>query len=379
MDAQCIIVGGGIAGMSCARKLKEDGVDVLMVTEELGGRVCYDADLHNNFGAVFCMENYDNAFKILDNDGPLEVALGSLMLHTSPTKQFKGTSLTMMASIPQLLKFRKFMNGEFIPEYSRYKRDCETMPAARAFEKHPAIRRYYDMRASELIEELGIQKVADNFISKFAYACTGSRVSELNALDFLNVAQGVIVKLYNFTFDPERFTKSLDGRVVMAKVESIEKAGGSWRAACDDGRAYEAPNIVVATTGLVTQRLLGIDEIRQPTKLVSYLVKGTPNAETAKAQAHYFGDEFDVIAIARRTDGLYNVYSRDEIDLGDHFDDYEVVKYRIWPEALFTYGNSIMEQDFDEGCYIASDVNGLGVEPAAISGIYAANRILGLA
>ena len=86
MDAETIVVGGGIAGMSCARKLKDNGRDVLLITDELGGRVCYDPELHNNFGAVFCMENYDNAFKIVDKDGYLEVALGSLMLHSTPTK-----------------------------------------------------------------------------------------------------------------------------------------------------------------------------------------------------------------------------------------------------------------------------------------------------
>lgn len=95
--------------------------------------------------------------------------------------------------------------------------------------------------------------------------------------------------------------------------------------------------------------------------------------------AHYYSDEFDVIAISQRPDGLFNIYSRDEIDLGEHFSDYEIVDYRIWNEALFTYGTSVLEQDWDENCYIASDVNGLGVEPAAISGIYAANRILNVA
>lgn len=163
--------------MSCARKLKDNGRDVLLITDELGGRVCYDPELHNNFGAVFCMENYDNAFKIVDKDGHLDVALGSLMLHSTPTRKFKGTSLTMVSSVPQLLKFRSFMNKDFMPEYDRYKKDCETMPAAKALDAHPEIKRLYHMKASTLIEELGIQKIADNFISKFAYACTGPRAS----------------------------------------------------------------------------------------------------------------------------------------------------------------------------------------------------------
>ena len=157
------------------------------------------------------------------------------------------------------------------------------------------------------------------------------------------------------------------------------KTEGWWMATTDDGRTFSGENLVVATPGLTTQRLLGVEEIRQPTRLVSYLVKASPKPEIARANAHYYGDTFDVIAIAKRDEGLYNVFSRTQIDLGDYFEDFEVVKYRDWPEALFTYGDSILRQDWDDGCYIASDVNGLGVEPAAISGIYAANRILGVA
>mgnify|MGYP002865778560 CR=1 FL=1 len=67
-DYETIVVGGGISGMSCALKLKENGRDVAIITDELGGRVCYDPELKNNFGAVFYMENYKNAKKIVQSD-----------------------------------------------------------------------------------------------------------------------------------------------------------------------------------------------------------------------------------------------------------------------------------------------------------------------
>lgn len=378
-DYETIVVGGGISGMSCALKLKENGRDVAIITDVLGGRVCYDPDLKNNFGAVFYMENYKNAKRILDFESPLTTDLYQLMLHTSETKVFRGLSLTMAASMPQLIKFQKFMNEEFIPEYNRYKDDCEVMPIAEAFERHPDIKRYYYMKARDVIDELGIGAIADNFVGKFAYACTGSRVDQLNGLDFLNVTQGAVIPIYNFTFDADAFTAKLDGKVVLDTVTAVEKQeGGSWKVTGESGAAYTCQNLVVATTGLTTQRLMGIAEIRQPTMLVSYLVKGITKMDIRKAQAHYFGDAFDVIAISQRYDGLWNVFARKEIDLSQFFLSHEVVKYRVWPEALFTYGDTILKQDWDENCYLAGDVNGLGLEPAAISGIYAANRILGI-
>ena len=236
------------------------------------------------------------------------------------------------------------------------------------------------MKASEVIEELGIDSIAHNFISKFAYACTGSRITELNALDFLNVTQGVIIPLYNFSFDADAFTEKLDGKVIIDSIDAIEHLGdGQWKAIGAQGEEYVAKYMVVATSGLVTQKLLGIEEARQPTRLVSRLIEGTPKPEIAKAAAHYFSDEFDIIAINARPDGRFNVYSRNEVDLSPYFEEYQVVYGRDWPEALFTYGETIQKQDWDENLWIAGDINGLGLEPAAISGIYVANRILGVA
>ena len=41
MQAKTIIVGGGMAGMSCAMQLLEAGQDFLLVTDNLGGRIQY--------------------------------------------------------------------------------------------------------------------------------------------------------------------------------------------------------------------------------------------------------------------------------------------------------------------------------------------------
>lgn len=372
-----VVIGGGIAGMSCALALKEAGRDVALVTDELGGRVCYSKEYDNNFGAVFFMENYEHSKKILTDKGPLSLGLGSLHLFTSPTKHFKGNSPTMIAALPQFAKFSKFMKGTFMPEYAAYKKDCETMAVADAMVAHPEIAKYYHMKASELIAELGIDKICDNFINKFAYACTGSRIADLNALDFLNVAQGVVVPIHDFSFDGEAFSERLDGEVIIDTVVEVRKDKAGWEAITEGGLSLQCDNLVVATPARITKQLLETGEVRKPAKLVSYLCSGTPRPLYAKTPANYFSDAFDIIALATRADKLINVYAREEIDLCDYIDNCKVVDKRVWPDALYVYGEEVLPQDWGESLYIAGDHNGLGLEPAAISGIYAANRILG--
>lgn len=48
-------------------------------------------------------------------------------------------------------------------------------------------------------------------------------MDQLNALDFLNVTQGAVVALRDFTFDGEKFTKMLGGRVKTATVEQVHR------------------------------------------------------------------------------------------------------------------------------------------------------------
>ena len=48
-----------------------------------------------------------------------------------------------------------------------------------------------------------------------------------------------------------------------------------------------------------------------------------------------------------------------------------------WEKAMFTQGAAYLEQQYENGIYVAGDHNGLGLEPAAISGVFAANQIIG--
>lgn len=43
---------------------------------------------------------------------------------------------------------------------------------------------------------------------------------------------------------------------------------------------------------------------------------------------------------------------------------------------MYVQGRAYVEQQYGESTYVAGDHNGLGLEPAAISGVYAARQIL---
>jgi hypothetical protein len=81
--------------------------------------------------------------------------------------------------------------------------------------------------------------------------------------------------------------------------------------------------------------------------------------------------------ISREDDGTYLIYALDEnIDLHQVCEKFEVLATRTWEQAMYIHGRAFMEQQYGDGLYVAGDHNGLGLEPSAISGIYAANQII---
>ena len=98
MHSQTVIVGGGMAGMSCALRLMERGEEFLLLTDVLGGRIMYSAGKDVNYGAYFVMSNYKHAQRIVEKDkriNPLDACF-----HKDEKTRFSTLSLHTIGSLP---------------------------------------------------------------------------------------------------------------------------------------------------------------------------------------------------------------------------------------------------------------------------------------
>ena len=103
MQAKTIIIGGGMAGMSCAMKLLDAGADFLLITDDLGGRIKYSQQAKINFGAYFVMSKYVNAKKLVSKGlwiNPLDSCF-----HNSETERFIALSLHTLTRLPDCSVF----------------------------------------------------------------------------------------------------------------------------------------------------------------------------------------------------------------------------------------------------------------------------------
>lgn len=306
MKSKTIIVGGGIAGMSCALKLLEENQDFLLITDVLGGRMMYSEKEKVNFGAYFIMDNYNNVKKLVKKETLLKPT--TACFHNSPTEFFPVISLHTLVRAPQFLRFLKVMK-EFQAHYEPYKEKCMVMSQKDALNSDPYMADIFVKPASEFIKEKRFEKVAFDYVSKFSYACTGVSMDKITALDFLNVSMGMMVPINRFKFDQKAMADKLGKHLIMETITKIESKDGKHILTGKSGQSYEAENIVIATPAAITKGLLGLEKIRQTCRLYVFHVTAKLKPNFAKYEMNLFPFESEIVFTSIQDDGSYLIYS----------------------------------------------------------------------
>ena len=400
---ETIVLGAGAAGMNCCLELQKANREYLLVSPNIGGRICNDEQRHMNYGAVF----YFGTYKYMLASGLLQGTVDVLpklsmgQCHHDNGKSYEPVSATTVADAPSLFSYMKWMRDTFIPRYAAFKDNCCTMEVSAALEKDPMIKELYTESAEHFIKRMKFGPICHDLISMFAHACTGTKIRDLTALDYLNTVQPLTMKIVgvpplNLLFDLKRFDFDSEGvkarlaqgsgNVLIGEASSAAKSNGGW-AVRVGGEVITCENLVMATPAHITAQLLadGTDvaplDIRKASQLTGYLIRGKARPGYAEHTVHLFDDTIPIIYIAKRLDGDYEIFTEVDFEEGNKFDQYfeswEVLGKKYWEYALYTAAHEALPQNLAPGLIMAGDVNGLGMEPAAISGIYAANKILG--
>jgi glycine/D-amino acid oxidase-like deaminating enzyme len=371
---KALVIGAGQAGINCALRLAEAGIDYRIVSDSLGGRVAYSAEERVNFGACFEWSNYHHAKKILKREtwiNPL-----ACVFHQSDGSAYPTTSLHTLRRGAGFVRFAALM-AQFLRHYEAFKRNCETMSQREAMRRDPYILRLFSLPAGDWAHEHHIDALAAEYAGLFSYACSGIPMQQLTALDFLNICQGLVLPIHRFSFDEAAMEKRLGARFVRDRVTSLQTVDGRHVASGASGETYEADLVVLATHALETQRLLGLPAIRDTCELYVYHVSAVMLPQYAKADMNLFPYESPVIFTAIQDDGTFLIYTRVEgADLGRVCASWELIGSRLWHKAMYVNGPAYIEQQYGPTLFTAGDHNGLGMEPAAISGIYAANQVI---
>jgi len=373
-EIQTIIIGGGMAGMSCAMRLKAYNRPFTLITDRLGGRVLYDPERKVNYGALFVMQNYHYARKILTTERWVNTT--KVMFHDSDHERFATLSKKLITVFPSMLRFVREL-VVFSRHYEKFKRNWLVMPMQAALRKDPYMDEVFHKPAADFVVERGLDDAVQSYVGKFIYACTLTTYDHISAFDLMTVSLGLLLPVYLFSFDEDAMKTKLQKELVLDTVVSVTKKKAAYEIKTAADRSFKAANVVLATPAAVTAELLGLPAIRGASKAYTFHVKGRPKPIYTEKMWNLFSNNTIASALIENWDGTFMLYTcSKEVDLSVYFDEYHLIERFDWEKAMYVHGRAFVPERFDERLLIAGDHNGLGLEPTCISGIHAANQII---
>ena len=105
---ETVIIGGGIAGLACARRLHDSQRPFLLITEDVGGRICTSADGAVNLGAYYVRSDYSHVNRFVDRGRRIK---RRQILRGDEDGSFTRSDLPLLLHPAQVVRFLRLMRG----------------------------------------------------------------------------------------------------------------------------------------------------------------------------------------------------------------------------------------------------------------------------
>ena len=366
-----IIIGAGIAGLSCAYHLQKQGIDFLLISKDIGGRIRTSADGAANYGAFFVCSDYDNVLPFITLKK--RIRLSDFCFHDDDTT-YTFYEPQLLPYLHQLLK-TKLLLYRFRKHLRNLRKTTETISQKNALEADSFLHSLYLKNATDFIKEQNLTKGTDKYLSKALYSTTFSTVDEMNAFSFLHYLLPLITPIFTFTFEKNTITSSFQEKIQIDSVNSIHSTADQHKIKTIK-ETFIAKNLMLATELSWSSRFLGITEMNTAVSTHMMHIRGTPKIETAQKNYHLFSPLSTTQAIADLQDGTFLFYYKDrQPALNTYFHSPQVIDSHFWDPAGRINGHILIESKRANNLYLIGDYNIVGLEETFITGKYAAYQL----
>ena len=370
---ETVIIGGGIAGLACARRLHDSQRPFLLITENLGGRICTSADGAVNLGAYYVRSDYSHVNQFVDRGRRIK---RRRILRGDEDGSFTRSDLPLLRHPAQVVRFLRLMR-EFRRHYETFKHDCLLVSQAEAIRADPLLWDLYHEPASRFIERHRIEELNRSYLAPVVRATAFTPVDRLTAFTLLVGVLDFVVPTFEYRFRVDVLTDGFDDALLLDSVTDVESSSDHYAIRTHRGDDVVADNVVVATPIDVSARLLDLGSVKGPVSAHIFLVKGDLLRPWASAMISLFPEGDPILGLARQADGstLLSTAVADP-DFARLFSTWEVLEHHDWNPAFHLVGTALLECEQKPGLYLVGDHNVCDLEDAYITGVHAANRIL---
>jgi len=368
-----IIVGAGIAGLACARRLHDAGRSFVIISENVGGRIQRSRDEAVNLGAYYVRADYTHVNQY--------VRLGRRLDRIAVQRHEGANTYTywdprLLLHLPQAARFLRLLR-QFRRHYEALKKRCLTTGQAAAIRSDPLLLRLHQQPAQEFIDECRLGEFARCYLAPGLHGTTFTSLNGISAFMLLLGALPVLVPAYEFTFQLDRLTDGFAASVAADTVCGISRHEGGYRVDTRIHGTLTADRVVIATPADVGRRLLGLPAVKRAVAAHMFQVAGALRDPYNKADLHLFAETDPTLAIAQQAGGSVLFCSQHpHPDFDRYFTRWRVVEHKHWNPGFPLPGNDLMDCEQGKNLYLIGDHNIVGLEDAYLTGLYAANQIV---
>jgi len=370
---ETVIIGGGIAGLACARRLHDNQRPFLLITEDVGGRIRTSADGAVNLGAYYVRSDYSHVNRFADRGRRIK---RRHILRGDEDGSFTRSDVPLLLHLPQTVRFLRLMRG-FRRRYEAFKQDCLLVSQAQAIRADPLLWDLYHEPAGRFVERHRIEDLTRLYLAPAVRATAFTSVDRLTAFTLLVGVLDFVVPIFEYTFRFDVLTEGFEDALLFDSVTGVTPSSGHYSIQTRHGGSVAADNVVVATPIDVSARLLDLGRVKSPIAAHIFLVRGNLRRPWAAATVSLFPEGDPILALARQKGGttLLSSVSGDP-DFARTFSTWEVVEHHHWNPAFHLEGDALLECEQEPCLYLVGDHNVCDLEDAYITGVHAANRIL---
>ncbi|MDH3260169.1 MAG: NAD(P)-binding protein [Acidimicrobiia bacterium] len=370
---ETVIIGGGIAGLACGRRLQDRQRPFLLITETIGGRIRSSADGTVNLGAYYVRSDYRHVNRFVDRGRRMRRRDA---LRGNHNGSFTRSDSPVLLHLPQAVRFLRLMS-KFRRRYETFRQDCLQMSQAEAIRADRLLFDLYHEPAPRFIQRHRIEDIARSYLTPLAQGTGFTSLDRLTAFTMLVGALPMIVPMFEFTFRFDLLMADFEEPPLFDSVIEVTPAGSHYVITTRANGTFTADNVVVATPIGVSATLLDLGPVKSPIHSHTFLVRGNLRPPWSRAAYSLFPEADPTLAIARQADGSTLFCSvHEHPDFGEYFDTWQVVEHQYWNPAFHLEGDALLECEQGPGLYLIGDHNVCSLEDAYITGVYAANRIL---
>ncbi len=300
-----------------------------------------------------------------------------LLLRGDEHGAFSRSNRPLLLRLPQVVRFLRVMRM-FRRHYEAFKRDCLVQSQAQAIKSDPFLWDLYREPASQFVERHRIEDLSRLYLAPAVRGTAFTPVASLTAFTFLVGMIDFVVPVFEYTFRFDHVTEGFGDALVIDTVTELTPAANQYVLRRSGGDSVTADNVVVATPIDVSARLLGLGPVKRPVSAHIFLVDGQLRPPWSSSHVSLFPPGDPILALAQQPGGSVVVSAAtEEPDFARIFRSWEVVEHRHWDPAFHLLGDELLECEQRPGLYLIGDHNVCDLEDACITGIHAANRIIG--